>query len=184
MLLNRLLYFGDFVACPLAIFGLVMAVPAHGTLSQAGIFCLACVIGLGAWTLVEYAVHRWVYHKVVLFDKLHDAHHQQPSSLVGAPSFLSIAVMFLIFFIPIGLVDRVVAAGFTTGILCGYFGYILVHHASHHWPLKLGSLLYRARLRHMAHHFRDSEGNYGVTTGFWDHVFATHIEASRTASRS
>ncbi|MDQ0468762.1 sterol desaturase family protein [Labrys wisconsinensis] len=179
MNLNRVLYFGDFVASPLAILGLALVVLAQRDLSAFGLWLLAFAVGCGAWTLVEYIVHRWVYHNVRFFDEMHDAHHQDPLSMIGAPSFVSIAMIFLVFYAPLFFIDRTVAGGFTGGILLGYLAYTLVHHASHHWKLKPGGLLYRARLRHMAHHFHGVEGNYGVTTAFWDHVFATYIEPRR-----
>jgi sterol desaturase/sphingolipid hydroxylase (fatty acid hydroxylase superfamily) len=110
---------------------------------------------------------------------MHDAHHQEPLSLIGAPSFVSIALILAVFYAPLYLVNSAMAAGFTSGILVGYFGYQLVHYASHHWTLKPGSLLYRARIRHMAHHYRNVEGNYGIVTSLWDRVFATYIEGRR-----
>ncbi|MDQ0392258.1 sterol desaturase family protein [Labrys monachus] len=179
MNLNRFLYFGDFIACPLAIAGLLLAVLAQGDLTALGMWCLAFVAGCMAWTLVEYAVHRWVYHAVPYFDKMHDAHHQEPKGMIGAPSFFSVALIFAIFYLPLYFASHVFAGGFTSGILLGYTAYMLVHHASHHWALKPGGLLYRLRLKHMVHHFRGEEGNYGVITSFWDHVFATYIEPQR-----
>jgi sterol desaturase/sphingolipid hydroxylase (fatty acid hydroxylase superfamily) len=56
---------------------------------------------------------------------------------------------------------------------------MLVHHASHHWTLEPGSLLYRARVLHMAHHYNSAPGNYGVVTSFWDHVFSTNVDRRR-----
>jgi sterol desaturase/sphingolipid hydroxylase (fatty acid hydroxylase superfamily) len=180
MKLNRFLYFGDFIACPLVIAGMFAAVLALRDLTAAGFWLMAFAIGCGVWTLVEYVVHRWVYHSVIYFDKMHDAHHDEPNSLIGAPSFLSIVVIFAAFYAPLYFVNTTFAGGFTSGILLGYLGYQLVHHASHHWTLKPGSWLYKARLRHMAHHYRNVEGNYGIVTSFWDHVFSTAVETTRT----
>jgi sterol desaturase/sphingolipid hydroxylase (fatty acid hydroxylase superfamily) len=55
-----------------------------------------------------------------------------------------------------------------------YALYMFVHHATHHIAIQSGDVLYRARIRHMAHHYRDG-CNFGVTTGFWDTVFGTTI---------
>ncbi len=30
--------------------------------------------------------------------------------------------------------------------------------------------------RHMAHHFHDESGNFGITTFFWDKVFGTYYD--------
>ena len=51
---------------------------------------------------------------------------------------------------------------------------MFVHHATLHFAIQPGDVLYRARVRHMAHHYRDG-CNFGVTTGFWDIVFGTTI---------
>jgi sterol desaturase/sphingolipid hydroxylase (fatty acid hydroxylase superfamily) len=56
---------------------------------------------------------------------------------------------------------------------------MLVHHLSHHMEPKSGTLLHQARVRHMAHHYRGTPGNYGVTTSFWDWVFSTTLERRR-----
>ena len=37
--------------------------------------------------------------------------------------------------------------------------------------------------RHALHHHLDDHGNFGVTSGFWDHVFRTNLRARREADR-
>ncbi|WP_284315964.1 sterol desaturase family protein [Labrys miyagiensis] len=179
MHLGRFLYFGDFVLCPLVAFGLLIATLIQRDATALGLWLAAFVFGCMVWTLVEYIIHRWVYHAVPVFDKLHDAHHQEPRGMIGAPSFLSVGLFFLVFYLPFYFVSHAFAGGFFSGILGGYLAYMLVHHASHHWAPKPGSLLYRLRVNHMVHHYRGDEGNYGVVTSFWDHVFATYVEPQR-----
>jgi sterol desaturase/sphingolipid hydroxylase (fatty acid hydroxylase superfamily) len=174
--LNRGLYFGDFVASPIAIAVLTTVVLAHRDFEAAGLYGLTLLAGLGAWTLVEYAVHRWVYHRVPFFEKLHDAHHANPRALIGAPSFFSVGIVFVVFFTPLLFVSLVAASGFASGALLAYIAYMLVHHFSHHMEPRSGSLLCQARIRHMAHHYQKTPGNYGVTTSFWDWAFSTKLE--------
>lgn len=178
MKLTKSLYFGDFFAAPFVIIVLAAATLARRDLGATPVFLwlLALAAGCAAWTLVEYVVHRWIYHEVPPFEKFHDAHHAQPRELVGAPSFLSIGVILAVVFVPLLAFGLLLASGFTSGMLVGYIGYILVHHATHHWEPRPGSLLYDARIRHMLHHYHDTPGNYGVTSSFWDRVFATHVE--------
>jgi sterol desaturase/sphingolipid hydroxylase (fatty acid hydroxylase superfamily) len=180
MKLSKALYFGDFVAIPLAIVVLAaIAIAGHGP-EAAGWWLLAFVVGLAVWTFVEYVVHRWVYHAVPFFEKFHDAHHDDPKALIGVPSFVSSGLILGVFFLPfLFAVGIVLAVGFASGALVGYAGYMLVHHASHHWELKPGDLLYEARILHMAHHYHETPGNYGVITPFWDHVFRTYVERRR-----
>jgi sterol desaturase/sphingolipid hydroxylase (fatty acid hydroxylase superfamily) len=182
MKLSKALYFGDFVAIPVAI--LMLAATAFFVRGAAGLglWIVAFVVGLIVWTLVEYIVHRWVYHAIPFFEKFHDAHHDDPTALIGVPSFLSSGLILAVFFLPfVFAVGVVLAGGFASGALLGYAGYMLVHHASHHWTLTPGSLLYRARVLHMAHHYHATPGNYGVVTSFWDHVFSTNVDRRRRA---
>jgi sterol desaturase/sphingolipid hydroxylase (fatty acid hydroxylase superfamily) len=179
MNLSKALYFGDFLASPIAIIVLAAVALAGRDIETAGLWVLALLVGVGAWTLVEYVVHRWVYHRVAFFEKFHDAHHADPRALIGAPSFFSVGVVLGVFFVPLLAVGLVPASGFASGALLGYIGYMMVHHVSHHVEPKPGSLLYRARIRHMAHHYHATPGNYGVTTSFWDRVFSTSLERRR-----
>jgi len=180
MKLSKVLYFGDFFASPIAILVLAAIALAGRDYAAMGLWLIAVLAGICAWTLVEYLVHRFIYHVVPPFERYHDAHHKAPEELIGAPSFLIIGVILVIFFTPVLLAFGLVAAsGVASGALVGYYGYMLVHHASHHFEPKPGSLLYEARLRHMAHHYHATPGNYGVITSFWDHVFGTRVERRR-----
>ena len=185
MKLGKALYFGDFVAIPLAIVGLAAwAMPGRGLLGPPE-WLASFAAGLFAWTFVEYIVHRWVFHAVPYFEKLHDAHHEEPLALIGTPSFASSGLILAGFFLaPLAFTGALFASGFASGALTGYAGYMAVHHAVHHMQPRPGSLLYRARLRHMAHHYHGAHGNYGVTTGLWDALFGTVVEARRRAARA
>src|SRR5450432_3668861 len=99
MKLGKALYFGDFVAIPLAIAGLAAwALPGRGMLG-AIVWTASLPVGLLVWTLVEYIVHRWVFHEVPFFEKYHDAHHAEPLALIGVPSFASIGIILVGFFL-------------------------------------------------------------------------------------
>ena len=184
MKLSKALYFGDFVAAPLAILVLAAMAFAGQGVESVGPWLLALLAGICAWTLIEYAVHRWLYHRVPFFEKFHDAHHADPNGLIGAPSFIAIGVILALFFAPLLALGLGVASGFGGGMLVGYIGYMVVHHASHHVTPKPGSLLYRARIRHMAHHYHAMPGNYGIITSFWDRVFSTHLEGPRGVAKA
>ena len=135
------------------------------------------VIGIGLWTLLEYAVHRWLYHGIGFFIRLHDAHHQEPHVYIGAPPFVGIALIFVAIYLPLAFIRETVASGLTAGVLGGYLTYQLVHHATHFWQPPRGSYLHRARLNHSAHHYQRELGNFGITAAFWDRVFGTSIQA-------
>lgn len=172
MHINRILYFGDFVAIPVAVVVLVYLALANTGYEGATSLGAALVFGLIFWTFVEYWIHRTLYHHAPFFSPLHDLHHQQPEALIGVPSFVSSGFIILVCYFPLMYWAPAIAAGFTSGVLVGYAGYMFVHHATHHMKIEPGDWLYEARMRHMTHHYGENS-NFGVITGFWDRVFGT-----------
>jgi sterol desaturase/sphingolipid hydroxylase (fatty acid hydroxylase superfamily) len=172
MPLNRFLYFSDFFAIPMVVSVLTYFALAAGGLWAVPDFGVSLLIGLATWTLVEYATHRLVYHHAPVFSTLHDSHHRAPNEFIGVPSFVSSGFIIVVCYFPVRILNDVAASGFTSGMLLGYAAYMFVHHATHHFAIQPGDRLYKARVRHMAHHYHDN-ANFGVSTGFWDRVFDT-----------
>lgn len=172
MPINKFLYYGDFFAIPFAILVLTYFAVAAGGLRATPEFGVSLGIGVAAWTLVEYFVHRFVYHHAPVFSALHDLHHQSPGAFIGVPSFISSGFLIAVCYFPVRMFDAVAASGFTSGMLLGYAAYMFIHHATHHFAIQPGDWLYPSRVRHMAHHYHD-DANFGVSTGFWDRVFGT-----------
>lgn len=140
---------------------------------------LAFVCGAMLWTLVEYLLHRFVYHKVAVVRELHGMHHAHPNDLVGAPIWVSIIGFSLLLAFFALLVGIEMGSAITTGLMAGYISYLVVHDAVHRWQLGERSWLRNHRLRHLRHHRHPLPGNFGVTTGFWDLVFGTAIAPER-----
>lgn len=177
MPINKVLYFGDFVAIPVATLVLMYLALSGGGGRDALEFAVTLITGVVFWTFVEYWIHRTLYHHAPVLSPLHDLHHQQPEALIGVPSFLSSGFIIVVCYTPLMTVAPIAASGFTAGVLIGYAAYMYVHHATHHLRIEPGHWLYRARVRHMAHHYAD-QYNFGVSTGFWDRVFGT-VRAKR-----
>lgn len=177
MRLGRFFYYVDFFVYPLLVAGLVAV-----TLSRASPYVwpqwLACVIvGVVLWTLAEYLLHRFVFHEVPFIAHMHDAHHKDPTGLIGTPIWISLAVTFLGLLLPLWwLTTFEIASGITIGGMLGYFWYIWLHHAVHHMRIRPGTYLFHAKRRHALHHFARQACNFGVTTGIWDRVFGTYFE--------
>jgi sterol desaturase/sphingolipid hydroxylase (fatty acid hydroxylase superfamily) len=174
--MRRLRRFGDFVSVPIAI-----AI----FLDLAGVYRLYLVLtGLAAWTLLEYLVHRIIFHHYSAGRRLHRLHHDHPNDPDAERSSLSTPL----FAFPIGFL-LIVAAGVQdgsaifAGLLLGYLAFIVVHHAVHRWPVKPNSWLYSAKVRHLTHH-RIDNCNYGVPTNFWDIVFRTNAGSMAERIRS
>lgn len=128
------------------------------------------------WTLVEYVIHRFILHHVVYIRDMHDQHHRSPKELIDTPIWLSLSFMTAGVLLPSWWVFGFgIAGGFTVGMTLGYLTYGLMHHAMHHWHIRHGTYLYRAKRRHAQHHASIDEGNYGVSSPFWDYVFGTTL---------
>ncbi|MFN2621715.1 MAG: sterol desaturase family protein [Chthoniobacterales bacterium] len=180
-------------ATPLVIYGPVVLFMLDLALRQralaAGVVIAFFLLGILIWTLVEYTMHRWVFHyqptsrwgKQLHF-LLHGVHHDYPkdASRLVMPPLVSIPLAFLfcgLFFVVFG---RVAPAAFA-GFLCGYLFYDMVHYATHHFSMKRGVWLWLKKY-HMRHHYDDDHVGYGVSSPLWDYVFGTR--APRTdASR-
>jgi sterol desaturase/sphingolipid hydroxylase (fatty acid hydroxylase superfamily) len=172
-------YYADLFFYPIVVGGLLL-----GDLNGRGFalhprwwFALAC--GAILWTLVEYLLHRFVYHEVAVIRRLHGMHHLHPNDFIGTPIWVSI-VSFSAFLSFLALLcDIEIACGITAGLIVGYVAYLLVHDAVHRWQLSERSWMRSHRLRHLRHHYSPVPGNFGVTTGFWDLVFGTEIVPER-----
>jgi sterol desaturase/sphingolipid hydroxylase (fatty acid hydroxylase superfamily) len=145
------------------------------------------LLGLFLWTLIEYGMHRFVFHFVPkgprterIFFLFHGVHHTQPqckTRLVMPPAVsipLAVVVcgmVYAAFAVGLGLrhwVDPLMA-----GILSGYLAYDLTHYATHHLGMRRGIFRYLKR-HHMMHHCNTPEQRYGVSSPLWDVVFRTY----------
>ena len=178
-------YYADFVVYPVTAVGLAWVVSCGAHSEFLGVFLLSCLAGLAVWTLLEYLMHRFVFHAIPGVAQMHGRHHADPAAFVGTPVWISLAGFAVGFFAPLWAVAGVeIASGTAAGLGLGLTWYVAVHDAIHRRTLDRNSFLYQAKLRHACHHARP-DGNYGVTTGFWDRVLGTAIDpAQRQVKRA
>ena len=132
--------------------------------------------GLAGWTLLEYALHRFVLHGLRPFSDWHAEHHHRPAALICAPTILSASLIAALVFLPAWALGGLwPACAITLGVLGGYLAYAITHHATHHW--RASNRWTRQRKRwHALHHDRHrGPGHYGVTTSFWDHLLGQGV---------
>jgi sterol desaturase/sphingolipid hydroxylase (fatty acid hydroxylase superfamily) len=175
MRLSRAGYFADFYVYP-AVAGAFIAEASfagHGHWESWG---SAIVVGVASWTLVEYVLHRYVLHHVPWIKEQHDAHHREQRALIGTPTYITLAAMLAMVALPaILLTNPAIGCGFTAGMMFGYLWYVVAHYGIHNWSSRQRRYFSRLKRRHALHHHYDDLGNFGVTTGFWDHVFGTNV---------
>ena len=178
MRLSKINYYLDFVVYPIAIAVLAAVSLEWGNWWLDAQWFGACVAGAGAWTLLEYWLHRIALHKIRYFVPMHALHHRKPLDFVGTPTWLSLSVLTGAIFLPAWrIVGFTIASGLTAGVMIGYLWYGLIHHGIHHYRGRsMPPYLERSRVRHLRHHYSPRRGNFGVTTSLWDHAFGTAIE--------
>lgn len=171
-------------ACPYVLFAPVIgwALWAAATAMGPRWGALAALFAGGwlSWTLLEYWLHRAIFHlsgetdarKVARF-VLHTHHHRTPMDRgrLAATPFQGGSLALLL-----AAIDGLVIGGGWQAALAGQiFGY-LVYEAAHYAAHHSARAWFGARLRrhHLRHHAR-SGGNFGISSGLWDVVFGTRL---------
>jgi len=147
-------------------------------------FALYFGAGILAWTLLEYIVHRFIFHyepKSEFGKRLHfivhGVHHDYPNDamrLVMVPTVsIPLAILFYaLFYITMG---EYLTAPFYSGFVLGYLIYDMMHYALHHLTFN-NKFWLTLKKNHMVHHYKDSERGFGVSSSLWDLVFQTKIK--------
>ena len=138
------------------------------------------VLGLLAFTFVEYMMHKHFFHMepdTPLKDKLqynvHGVHHDYPKDKdrLAMPPFVSAAyaaILYLLFTLLMG--DF--ALYFLPGFLLGYSGYLGVHYVVHVYnpPKNFLKVLW---VNHAIHHYKNPDSAFGVSSPLWDYLLGT-----------
>jgi len=137
-------------------------------------------LGLFIWTLVEYIMHRFLFHYMPpdkpwalrLHFIFHGVHHDYPSDakrLVLPPS-VSIPLAAAFYFLFNAILPANAIYGFFPAFLLGYLFYDESHYAIHHFNFK-GRIWKKIKQHHMLHHYQDPGKGYGVSSPLWDKIF-------------
>ncbi|KAK0658204.1 Ceramide very long chain fatty acid hydroxylase SCS7 [Lasiodiplodia hormozganensis] len=143
--------------------------------------------GLFIWTLVEYILHRFLFHLdgylpdnrvgITLHFLLHGIHHYLPMDkyrLVMPPTlFLVLASPFWKLAHAVFFYNWYAATAVYCGGIFGYICYDLTHYFLHH--RNLPAYYRELKKYHLEHHFADYQNGFGVTSKFWDRVFNTEL---------
>ena len=131
----------------------------------------------GTWKRIHYDHHQDPNHLEVLFGALHTT---LPTIAIGVfPLGYGIGYAF-------GGEGAALGAGMialAVGLLTTCF-YEFVHCIQHLAYKPRSRMLAEMKKRHMAHHFHDEDGNYGITTFFWDKVFGTYYDRTERPEKS
>ncbi len=152
---------------------------------------LTFVAGMFAWSIFEYAIHRFVFHFFAESKKakeivyvIHGNHHEYPrdKERLFMPPVPSLMLAVTIFSLMYGAAFLVGASNyvfsFFPGFLLGYLIYGSMHYAIHAWnpPFKWMKPLWR---NHHLHHYKNEELGFGVSSTLWDHIFGTMFDLNK-----
>ncbi|GAB2280867.1 cytochrome P450 [Dionaea muscipula] len=144
---------------------------------------MAVLGGIFIWTLLEYTLHRFLFHLKTrsywgntLHYLLHGCHHKHPMDslrLVFPPAATAILCLPAWGIIRL-LSTPSLAPALFGGVLLGYVMYDVTHYYLHHGQPSKGVAHYKLKKYHLNHHFRAQTMGFGITSSLWDHVFGTY----------
>lgn len=166
------------------------------TMTSVTLFAASFVIGALMFPIAWYLIHRFVLHGswmykspylASLWKRVHYDHHRFPNDLsvlfgglhTTLPTILLAAgpVGWLIN----GLPGACAAVAGTVVMTC----YTEFLHAGQHLAFEPKSKFWKTiKARHLAHHFHNEKGNFGIAEFFWDKAFATFYAETKDAERS
>lgn len=139
-------------------------------------------LGVLSWTLIEYVLHRFIFHysaRSAFGKKLvyaaHLSHHETPRTanrffsglLISFP--IATAYVLLAWLVTSSLHA---AAYLFAGLAAGYFCYEWLHFQAHHRRPRHRVLRY-LRKYHLLHHYQTPELRFGVTSPLLDVLMGT-----------
>jgi 4-hydroxysphinganine ceramide fatty acyl 2-hydroxylase len=143
-------------------------------------FIIFFILGAFSFTLLEYVMHRFLYHLAPTTEKrkklqytLHGVHHDHPNDKerLAMPPAASVVIAVLLYLLFRWVLGHNVF-GFIPGFLLGYSLYLFIHYSVHIFaPPK--NFLRKLWVHHGIHHYKQPERAYGVSTPLWDYVFGT-----------
>lgn len=172
------------IAAPLSIFTIISVILIYFGMVEKGFEVPSMIVlflaGLFFFTLIEYLMHRYLYHLPVTNPKrekfvytMHGVHHDYPKDKdrLAMPPILSL-VLATVFFVIYRSLMGDYSFGFLAGFLMGYTAYLGAHFSVHAFkvPNNFLKVLWH---HHAIHHYREPDRAFGVSSPLWDYVFGT-----------
>ena len=165
---------------------------AAGGLSG-GRITLLLVAGLLSWGLVEYSLHRFIFHydaRSEFGQKLvyaaHLSHHEDPGATdrIFTSLRMSAPIAAVYWLLAWGATGSWRAASYLfIGLAAGYFYYEWLHFQSHHGRPRRRLFRYLKKY-HLLHHHQTPGLRFGVTSPLFDLAFGTFRPAGRRRVRA
>ncbi len=145
-----------------------------------GVVPLLFFVGLLSFTLLEYIMHRFIFHLNPKNEKqekftytVHGVHHDYPKDKdrLAMPMPLSLTICIGFFFL-FKLFMGINVFGFLPGFFMGYAIYLGIHYMIHAFqpPKNFWKIFW---VHHGIHHYKNPRNAFGVSSPFWDVIFGT-----------
>ncbi|URD80572.1 lysM domain containing protein [Musa troglodytarum] len=174
---------------PVVCWCLSMSIQRGNTLPRLALMAAA---GIFLWTLIEYTLHRFLFHiKTKSYwgntahYLLHGCHHKHPMDglrLVFPPAAAAILCIPTSLDVHSNALNHLAAPALFGGGLLGYVIYDCTHYYLHHGQPSKEPAKNLKRF-HLNHHFRIQNKGFGITSSLWDIVFGT-LPPSKSSSQS
>ena len=161
---------------------LLLAMTATGNGPAKGRILVLLICGLVSWGLVEYVLHRFVFHldsrSIFGFNFInasHMSHHETPKATdhLFASLLISLPTATAYWLLAWAALSSWRAASYLfIGLVAGYFSYEWLHFQAHHGRSRMPLLRY-LRKYHLLHHYRSPDLRFGVTSPLFDLLFGT-----------
>lgn len=152
---------------------------------------LLIIAGVFSWTLIEYALHRFIFHYTASSEfgrkfvyAAHLSHHENPrtTNRFFSGLLISLPIATAYFFVALIATGSLPATTYLfTGLTAGYFCYEWLHFQAHHRRPRLRLFRY-LRKYHLLHHYQTPKQRYGVTSPLLDVIFGTFRPVRRRKS--
>jgi sterol desaturase/sphingolipid hydroxylase (fatty acid hydroxylase superfamily) len=181
------------LAAATATYALWALAQGHATALGLATAVLATVL---IYPLVWYVLHRWVLHSrwmwkfkstAPVWKRIHYDHHSDPNNLqVLFGALYTTLPTVALATVPVGYALAGwpgAAMALCTGVLQTCF-YEFIHCIQHLGYAPQWRWVKRVKKLHMAHHFHNETGNFGITNYLWDRVLGTMYEQLKMKPRS
>jgi sterol desaturase/sphingolipid hydroxylase (fatty acid hydroxylase superfamily) len=168
---------------PVIIYTMYLSLAAGTGVLQAA---LLFPVGMLVWTILEYVLHRFVFHMRAsgglsnfIHFMAHGIHHLTPTdaSRLAFPPPFAVVLGYSLYCAIVGTFGAGGPQAVFSGGAFMYLMYDTLHFFFHHGDIRLPGPLdayFRyMKSRHLDHHFKTPDRRFGVTCPLWDFVFGT-----------
>src|ERR1017187_10152721 len=95
MKMSKLGYFSEFLLFPPLVLIATLLAFRSSIPPQPVSWTIVFGAGLATWTLIEYWLHRVLFHHAPILSRIHERHHHSPQDLIGTPAWAILLIALI-----------------------------------------------------------------------------------------